>query len=272
MLHKLENSGLPIYRDDETGKLALEAPLTYKGFAEKTLSQMKGLFADDSGNDPNENIYDVYRGIMDPKDEELFQTYDYQYDITVVKSGNVGMERKKTSGHYHSYNEMRTYTIPEVYEVLEGTALFVLQRADNFEDTDYENLDVSDLIIARVEAGQAIIVPPNYGHCSVNGGEGDLIFSNLAYVPCRIDYAPVQYYHGLGVYVDGHENEIQTIVNGYYNKLPKAKLATVKENAALGILFHHPVYQEFKKRPEAFTFLGNVDAYVEDIMSMLDIK
>ena len=137
MLHKLENSGLPIYRDDETGKLALEAPLTYKGFAEKTLSQMKGLFADDSGNDPNENIYDVYRGIMDPKDEELFQTYDYQYDITVVKSGNVGMERKKTSGHYHSYNEMRTYTIPEVYEVLEGTALFVLQRADNFEDTDY---------------------------------------------------------------------------------------------------------------------------------------
>ena len=97
MLHKLENSGLPIYRDDETGKLALEAPLTYKGFAEKTLSQMKGLFADDSGNDPNENIYDVYRGIMDPKDEELFQTYDYQYDITVVKSGNVGMERKKTS-------------------------------------------------------------------------------------------------------------------------------------------------------------------------------
>ena len=97
MLHKLENSGLPIYRDDETGKLALEAPLTYKGVAEKTLSQMKGLFADDSGNDPNENIYDVYRGIMDPKDEELFQTYDYQYDITVVKSGNVGMERKKTA-------------------------------------------------------------------------------------------------------------------------------------------------------------------------------
>ena len=76
----------------------------------------------------------------------------------------------------------------------------------------------------------------------------------------------------LDVYVDVHENEIQTIVNGYYNKLPKAKLATVKENAALGILFHHPVYQEFKKRPEAFTFLGNVDAYVEDIMSMLDIK
>ena len=56
MLHKLENSGLPIYRDDETGKLALEAPLTYKGFAEKTLSQMKGLFADDSGNDPNEKM------------------------------------------------------------------------------------------------------------------------------------------------------------------------------------------------------------------------
>ena len=78
--------------------------------------------------------------------------------------------------------------------------------------------------------------------------------------------------HGLGVYVDVHENEIQTIVNGHYNKLPKARLATVKENAALGILFHHPVYQEFKKRPEAFTFLGNVNAYVDDIMSMLDIK
>ena len=38
MLHKLENSGLPIYRDDETGKLALEAPLTYQGWREPPCS------------------------------------------------------------------------------------------------------------------------------------------------------------------------------------------------------------------------------------------
>ncbi len=272
MLKELKNSGLPIYMNEENGLLALSAPFVYKGFAQKKLSDMHGLFKDDSNHWEDEPIYDVYRGILDPAHSGLFEKYKFQYDITVVRGGLIGNESKKTSGHYHSWNEMNTSTYPEVYEVISGTAVYILQRADNFKNTDFENLHVSDLIAVRVYAGQAIIIPPNYGHCSVNGGEGPLVFSNLAYTPCTVDYAPVKYYHGLGAYVGYKDGRLMIEKNRNYKNLPRIKYAQVKENKDLGIVFNKPVYRSFKENPEAFDFLGNVDPYREQIMNMLDRK
>lgn len=269
MLKELKNSGLPIYMNEETGLLALEAPLIYQGYGTKKLSQMDGLFEKDAENDKNEIIYDVYRGIQFPQDEEQLKKDHFQYDITIIKSGTVGKERKKTSGHYHSWNEMRTSTYPEVYEVISGTAIYILQKADNFEDKNYDNLDVEDIIVARVHAGQAIIIPPNYGHCSINGGNGDLVFSNLAITLCKVDYDPVKYYHGLGVYVEEINGDLSFKKNGSYKKLPEIKYAEVKENADLGIVFHKPVYQSYIENPNAFDFLKNVDLYTKEIMDML---
>ena len=51
--------------------------------------------------------------------------------------------------------------------------------------------------------------------------------------------------------------------------VPKAKFATVKENPHLGIQFGLPVYESYKKNPEAFEFLGKPDGFVDEIMSML---
>lgn len=272
MLEELKNSGLPIYYNEESGLLALSAPLNYGGYGSKKLKQMKGLFEDDKENDPDEIIYDVYRNIRFPEDEKSLQHDKFQYDITIVKQGMIGGERKKTSGHYHSWNEVHTSTYPEVYEVIAGTAIYILQRVDNFEDTNYENLKVDDIIVVKVQAGQAIIIPPNYGHCSINGGDGDLIFSNLAYTPCTVDYAPVRYYHGLGVYV-GYENGKLTVKkNDNYTKLPDLKFAEVKENKQLGIVFNKPIYKSYREHPEAFDFLGNVEKYTDEIMNMLVYK
>lgn len=272
MLHELKNSGLPLYFNDETGLLVLSAPLTYSGFAAKKLEQMSGLFEDDHQEDPSEPIYDVYRNIRFPEDEERLQKDHYAYDITVVKAGMINDERKKTSGHYHSWNELKTSTYPEVYEVIAGTAIYVLQRADNFDDPNYDDLNIQDLILVKVKAGQSIIIPPNYGHCSINAGEGELIFSNLAYTPCKVAYAPVQYYHGMGAYIGCLNGKITVKKNPHYKELPAIKYAEVKEQENLGILFHKPMYQTYRERPSAFAFLGHVDPFTEDIMNMLDYK
>lgn len=272
MFIELKNSGLPIYYNEENGLLLFSTPLLYNGYSRKKLKQMKGLFENDKNNNPDEVIYDVYRNIYLPEHKEILERDKFSYDITIVKSGLIGNERKKTSGHYHSWNEMKTSTYPEVYEVISGTAIYILQRADNFEDTNYDNLEVEDIIVVKVKAGQAIIIPPNYGHCSINGGEGDLIFSNLAYTPCTVDYNPVKYYHGLGVYVGFKDNRYLIKPNTNYKKLPKIKFAEVKENPRLGITFNKSVYQSYIENPISFEFLGNVDKYTEEIMCMLDYK
>lgn len=265
---ELNNSGLPLYLDGASNVMAISALLKYDGFSRKVTGQMIGLLADESNLPVNELFYDVYRGIAFPEDEELLKKNDYRYDITIIMDGQINGECKKTSGHYHGWNPQRTNTYPEVYEVIKGTALYILQRADNF-DTNPTDVKIDDLIFATVKEGQTILVPPNYGHCSINIGEGPLIFSNLAYVPCPISYDPVKNYHGMSYYVKKVNGEIKIELNNRYIDVPKPKFATVKENPELGIKFGLPVYQSYKQNPEAFKFLGEPDDYINDIMAML---
>ena len=266
---ELKNSGLPLYLDEENHVMALSALLTYGGFGRKPAAKMQGLLADERELPLEENIYDVYRKIAFPEDEELLKKNDFCYDITIIMPGQINEECKKTSGHYHGWNPEHTNTYGEVYEVIKGTALYILQRSDNFDAENPEDVKVDDLILATVHEGETIIVPPNYGHCSVNIGEGPLVFSNLAYVPCTVNYGPVKHFHGMSCYVFKENGEIRIKLNDRYHHIPEMKFATVKENPALGIKFGLPVYESYKKNPEAFRFLGYPDNYVDEIMSML---
>ena len=198
---ELKNSGLPLYLDEGNHVMAISALLTMKGFGRKELEKMQGLLADETALVKDEICYDVYRGIAYPEDQALLDQYDFQYDITIIMPGEVNGEVKKTSGHYHGWNPEKTNTYGEVYEVIKGTALYILQKSANFDEEDPGNVKVDDLIFATVHEGETILVPPNYGHCSCNIGEGPLVFSNLAYRPCPVNYGPVKHFHGMAYYV-----------------------------------------------------------------------
>ena len=265
---ELKNSGLPVFLKEDSSKLEFKASLKYDSYGRKYIEQMVGLLADENNLELSDKFYDVYRGICFLIDEALFHEKAFQYDITVVMDGLINGECKKTSGHFHGFNPKGTHTYPEVYEVIYGKALYILQKANNFE-SDYEHIELQDVILVNVEAGQTIIIPPDYGHCSINIGEGPMIFSNLAYVPCPVFYDAVRHYHGMSFYVLKKDGEVVIQGNPLYPQVPKPKFATIRENETLGIKFGCPVYESFLKNPDAFDFLGNPDSYIENIMSML---
>lgn len=268
---ELKKSGLPLYLNESNFLIAISAPLMYEGYGEKNAVNMKGLLYDEEKLNLEERFYDVYRGIRYAKDYETFNKDGFRYDITVIMGGLVNSECKKTSGHYHGYNQKRTNTYAEVYEVIKGRALYILQRADNF-DKNPNNIDIEDIILVTVEEGESIIIPPNYGHCSINIGNGVLIFSNLAYIPCPVCYEPVKNYHGMGFYILKSGKDIIIIKNERYKKIPKAKFASVKENVGLGIVFNKPVYKSYIENRQTFRFLAEPDDYIDEIMSMLVYK
>lgn len=268
---ELKKSGLPLCIDESNHVMQLSALLKYQAFGRKNTESMLGLLRDETGVDLEQEFYDVYRRILFPEDEDTYTRDKFSYDITIVMPGQVNGECKKTSGHYHGWNSARTNTYGEVYEVIKGTAMYILQRADNF-DTEPQNVKVEDLLIATVQEGQTIIVPPNYGHCSVNIGEGALVFSNLAYTPCPVCYDSVKYYHGMGVYILKENGKIRVEKNNHYKNVPEPKFVTVKENPQLGIKFGIPVYESYKKNPDAFRFLAEPDGYIDEIMGMLQYE
>ena len=268
---ELKNSGLPLFMDVSSHIMTPGGALQMGGYSRKTAGAMKGLLMDESGleKQAGEPFYDVYRDIAFPQDRPLLERYQYRYDITIIMPGLIGGECKKTSGHYHGWIPEKTTTYAEVYEVLKGTALYVLQKSMNFDDTDPEKVRVDDLILVTVPEGRALLVPPGYGHCSVNIGDGPLVFSNLAYVPCPIHYDPVRYCRGMGVYICRTPEGITFRRNERYKDLPEVRFAAVKDEPAFGIREGLPVYKSFCQNPEAFDFLAHPDAYSDRIMQML---
>lgn len=268
---ELTRSGLPLSLDGN-GKLVLGEELTLKGQGHKLVSDMAGLFRSDESGQGDEWAYDTYRAIAYPQDRELFEREQTSYDITVIAPGSVAGEPKKTSGHYHGWNDTRTNTYGEVYEVLLGTALFMLQRSPDFEENP-SDAQVNDCIAVTVEAGQTLLVPPNYGHCSINAGEGTLVFSNLAYVPCPVLYDSVKAHHGMAYYaLRSADGAIELVANERYKNLPAIRRATVHECPELGIDFSHGAYENFVSHPDRFDYLPHPDEYVDKIMGLLDFE
>ena len=118
----------------------------------------------------NFEVYYMYRGIK--KKGEL------RYDITVIPAQMLGQEFTKTKGHIHYQN------FQELYKVLKGKAIFLLQKAGNKK--------VEDILALKAKAGDVVIVPPYYGHITINPSKNTLAVANWVSKKCKNIYTAVQ--------------------------------------------------------------------------------
>lgn len=267
-MKEIKNSGLPIWYDEETFRLSFRDGLTCVNVGGKDAHQLKGLLLYEKGMNEDEHCYDFYRDIVFEEHRALYSKYDFRYDLTVIMPGTVNNECKKTSGHYHGYIKSQCYTYPEVYEVLVGEAIYILQKVKNFNKPN-EEPKIEEIKAVRVKARQAIIIPPFWGHCTINGGDEPLMFSNIAVVSCPMHYVPVEEKHGLGVYLVREYGELKFVKNPYYQNVPELKEVEPMQNSKLGIKFGNPLYYEFVNSPEKFDFLLHPEPYLDAIDVML---
>ena len=159
---KLEYSGLPIDLDVATSRLTFTDGLVCEESKPKSTAMLAPVLAYPQAAS-EETAFDFYKNVHFPKDEALFAKYRLRFDITVLHPGLVGGERKKTTGHIHARMPGKTTPHAELYEVLAGTAMFLLQP-DRGPDGP------TDLIAVTLQPGEKIIVPANCAHCTNNAG------------------------------------------------------------------------------------------------------
>lgn len=267
-MKELKASGLPISFLDN-GALVLDDSLQIEGSGTKSCGDMSGMLHVPGYLPDEELYYNVYRGITHPGDEKLFAEKKKRYDITAINSSPEQGECKKTSGHFHKYLPDSSISYPEVYEVHAGTAMYILVKVKD-HTVPVEQLEVLDVRLVTVEAGQTIIIPPNYGHAAINAGTGPMIFSNICTLRNTSSYAITKHFHGMPYYVEKVAGQIHAVKNDRWTmECPMPRMMKVKENAHLGIIFNHPVYKEFMAHPERFEFLDNPTDYVDEIMDMM---
>jgi glucose-6-phosphate isomerase len=196
---------------------------------------------------------------------------NWRYDLTVLPAGRCGEEYLRTAGHYHPLIEGRGVSWPEVYEVLHGSALFILQQADDHE-AGPERAHVEDAILLHAEAGQKAMLPPGYGHWTVNVTPGPLVISNWISADFESHYASVAQARGPCCYVKAGNHGPRYERNRTYAHPPAhLRHARPVEAPELGLRTGRPMFHELHRRPDLWRYVCDPALAAVDLHSAIEI-
>ena len=146
------------------------------------------------GNADNFELYYMYRDMYKTKAESnIIKKHNLRYDITVIPPGMLGREYMKTAGHYHPKVPGTDISYTEVYQVLEGEATYLLQKTDGGK--------VTDVVVIKAQAGDNVIIPPDYGHITINASDKALKMANWVCGDFASVYEPIKELAGGAYYL-----------------------------------------------------------------------
>lgn len=175
----------------------------------RKLKDMEAVLFDKNvvGTEPEKELYYMYRGI-DQRD-------NLRYDITVIPPFLMGEEYVKTLGHFHGQNSN------EIYIVLEGEGIFILQKGKDVVD---------DFYAVKGKKGDCVVVPKGYAHVTINASNETLKMANWVSLASGFDYDTVKKKKGLCYYYTTRG----WIKNNEYKNIPEIRyeepLKEVPEN------------------------------------------
>ena len=143
----------------------------------RTIDEIRGVLMDPSC-ECGEPLYLMYRDLSrTSEDGRWLRDHDLRYDVTVIPARTLCGEYVKTKGHHHPENG-NGVPYPEIYEVLEGEAHYLLQT----RSTD-------DVRLVQAGPGDLVLIPPGYGHVTINPGGATLVMANIVSTLFESDYS-----------------------------------------------------------------------------------
>lgn len=209
----------------------------------------------------HEPYYDFYKAICRKEDDQLFSKKNLRFDATVILPGKTGNEYKKTAGHFHKNIVDEKHSYPELYQVVYGKALFIMQKVKSYDGK--LPMEVEDLMLAEVKAGETIVVPPDYGHATVNIGETPMVFINLVSIDSNNHYDSVAASEGMSVFIlDNGSKGYIAVKNKKYRLSMEPKIVLPSDCPQLSIIQGQPAYNAYIAQPEKFTYLDKPLQYM----------
>jgi len=205
----------------------------------------------------NFELYYMYRDLSENElDRQKIANNDLRYDITLFLPVMLGMEFNKTLGHDHPIVPGTSITYPELYEVLEGEAIFLQQ------DSDDEH--IKDVVATRAKKGDKVIILPNYEHLIINPSDKELKTCNWI---CRNFgsniYKPFRARHGFCYYAikdPSTKLAISWIKNKNYETIPELRFEEPNNFYAFDLDKNKPIYESIDQ-PKKLDFLINPQKY-----------
>lgn len=249
----------------ENGRLAFGPGLPVVTPSIRHLADMRPVLADPAANAIGtgtgtgvgaDELYFMYRDVARSGDQPLFAGLGIRYDLTVLAPGSIGREPVKTFGHYHPAPPGSALSYPEVYEVLHGRALYLLQREAEAGDT------VEEVVAVFAGPGQKVLIPPGYGHVTVNAGPGWLVMDNVVEATFTAIYEPFRRRSGAACYaLRQPDNRLTLEPNPAYDRVPPVRRLEPVPRPDLGLKEGVPLYRAVIEQGDAFRYLVEPAAF-----------
>ncbi len=184
-----------------------------------------------SGAEDSE-LYYMYRGMSLSKNDSLaMKEHGLRYDITVIPPRMLGCEYVKTAGHYHPFVGGSGVTFPELYEVLGGEAHYLMQKPDG--------RGIEDVILINAGEGDKVIIPPGYGHLTINASNKVLKMANWVARDFESVYQPIKEKGG-GAYFLLEKGMVK---NPKYEHVPETRLLEPAHLKEIGLQKSKEIYE-----------------------------
>lgn len=165
----------------------------------RCLKEMKKVLYDQkwAKTAPNFKVYYMYRGVK--------KKNGLRYDITVIPPRMLGKEFVRTKGNRNSKN------FPELYTVLKGEAIFLMQKA--------KGKNVKDVLVIRAKKGDWLIIPSKYAIITINPSKKNLETGNWVSEKNKNIYSELEKMKGACYYY----TKKGWIKNKNYKRVPKLR-------------------------------------------------
>jgi glucose-6-phosphate isomerase len=225
----------------------------------RRLSDMKDVVYDQDWAEHSEDVplYYMYRGLYrSPEDRRVMESLHLRYDITIIPPFMLGVEYVKTAGHYHPRVEGEEVSYTEVYQVLEGSAEYLLQRVAGGV--------VEDVVLIHAEAGDVVVIPPDYGHVTVNASKSVLKMSNWVSSRFASIYEPFRQRRG-AVYYILKEGRVK---NANYDSVPPLREMSAADSTLSDLCSEEDMYALIEE-PSKLDFLNHPHRHLKMLNSLL---
>lgn len=193
----------------------------------RTVDDMRGVLAY-ARCEATGPLYYMYRDLArTDRDRAALQQACIRYDITIITAGSVCGEFIKTKGHHHPGNPAGV-PYPEVYEVLSGKGHFLLQA-----------MDLTDVVLHPASSGDKVLIPPGFGHVTINPGSEPLVMANIVSGAFESEYAFFEAYRG-AAYYEMDDGLFQK--NPLYTRVADLRILEAADHPGIGIVREQPLY------------------------------
>lgn len=206
----------------------------------------------------NIELYYMYRELSLSKNDALrIKEHGLRYDITVIPPLMLGCEFVKTAGHYHPFVPGTHVTYPEIYEVLEGEANYVLQKPNDN--------GVEDVVLIKAVPGDKVLIPPGYGHLTINTSNKVLKMANWVARDFESMYQPIEEKNG-GAYFILDKGLVK---NPRYESVPDIRIIKPANLKEIGLQKNKEMYGLVRdlKKLEFLTKPGKYEWIFKDFLS-----